>query len=413
MDGFDQFSGGALVAVVAVLWLLYLVPSWMQRRRYMATERQVTRMQQALRVMSGTAGEGADLVEAELNARRVAELAREAKRQKKLTVRMERQKAHAITEEKLRVERVRAAQEREVARLSAEVEAARIRADAHKQRNALRQTPEFRAAARRRGRLASTAVLAGGLVAFLAGVVLAPRTIAAWWVLAGGVALVLVAISMLNALARVARAQAHPVRRPVAHPGVVIVDAEEEEGSVRAAAGATAPNRAEPEVARPWTPHPLPQPLAMTREQVWAAAQAEAAAVASAGNDERDAAQVVAEADSSEDAGTAVGALAGSGAGIEAAGGAGTGAEAAEEANVEAAEEPPISADVEQELRDAAEEAVAALRAAEESSDVAPIETAREEDFGWLLELDKESADAAAESAAQLDEVLRRRRSAS
>lgn len=103
----------------------------------------------------------------------------------------------------------------------------------------------------------------------------------------------------------------------------------------------------------------------------------------------------------------------GGGAGIEAAGGAGTGAEAAEEAHVEAAEEPPISADIEQELRDAAEEAVAALRAAEESSDVAPIETAREEDSGWLLELDKESADAAAESAAQLDEVLRRRRSAS
>ena len=59
-------------------------------------------------------------------------------------------------------------------------------------------------------------------------------------------------------------------------------------------------------------------------------------------------------------------------------------------------------------------ELLAALRAASEQTDVAPIESAHGADaeYGWLRELEADTAAAAEERAAQLDDVLRRRRNA-
>jgi hypothetical protein len=44
-----------MLAIAAGLWFLYLVPTWLRRREYLATERTATRLQQTLRIMAETA----------------------------------------------------------------------------------------------------------------------------------------------------------------------------------------------------------------------------------------------------------------------------------------------------------------------------------------------------------------------
>ena len=48
-------GGGVLLAVAAALWLAYLVPNWLRRSEYLATERNAVRLQQTLRVLAETA----------------------------------------------------------------------------------------------------------------------------------------------------------------------------------------------------------------------------------------------------------------------------------------------------------------------------------------------------------------------
>lgn len=65
-----------MLAVAAVLWFLYFVPTWLRRREYLATERTATRLQQTMRVLAETA-EVPDEV-------RLAATAREAGRQERI-----------------------------------------------------------------------------------------------------------------------------------------------------------------------------------------------------------------------------------------------------------------------------------------------------------------------------------------
>lgn len=44
-----------MVAVAAALWLAYLVPNWLRRQQYLATERNAVRLQQTIRVLAETA----------------------------------------------------------------------------------------------------------------------------------------------------------------------------------------------------------------------------------------------------------------------------------------------------------------------------------------------------------------------
>jgi hypothetical protein len=76
-----------MLAVAALLWFLYLVPTWLRRREYLATERTATRLQQTIRVMAETA-EMPDTV-------RVAATAREAARQERI-LRAEQRRADAM-----------------------------------------------------------------------------------------------------------------------------------------------------------------------------------------------------------------------------------------------------------------------------------------------------------------------------
>lgn len=48
-------GGGIMLAIAAALWLAYLLPSWLKRREYLATERNAVRLQQTIRVLAETA----------------------------------------------------------------------------------------------------------------------------------------------------------------------------------------------------------------------------------------------------------------------------------------------------------------------------------------------------------------------
>lgn len=47
-------GGGIMVAIAAALWLVYLLPTWLKRREYLATERNAVRLQQTIRVLAET-----------------------------------------------------------------------------------------------------------------------------------------------------------------------------------------------------------------------------------------------------------------------------------------------------------------------------------------------------------------------
>ena len=66
--GGQVLGGGVIVLVAALLWLVYLLPSWASRRQYDAAERNAVRLNQALRVLAETS-ETPEEVRLELNAR--------------------------------------------------------------------------------------------------------------------------------------------------------------------------------------------------------------------------------------------------------------------------------------------------------------------------------------------------------
>ncbi|GGF17817.1 hypothetical protein [Subtercola lobariae] len=68
----DWLGGGLIVGLAAVLWLIYLVPTWFRRNEYNATERNVVRLQQTLRILAETA-EAPEEVRAEASARSVVQ----------------------------------------------------------------------------------------------------------------------------------------------------------------------------------------------------------------------------------------------------------------------------------------------------------------------------------------------------
>jgi len=70
--GGESAGGGIVIALAAVLWLVYLMPTWMRRREYLATERNAVRLQQTLRILAETA-EVPNEVRVETTAHSVAE----------------------------------------------------------------------------------------------------------------------------------------------------------------------------------------------------------------------------------------------------------------------------------------------------------------------------------------------------
>jgi hypothetical protein len=228
----ESWGGGVVLALVAALWLVYLVPTWQRRREYLATERNAVRLQQTLRILAQTA-EVPDEVRIEANARSVADaqkiLRHEEARREALRRAHEAARQRAVTRELAAAAPVLRAADRD---------------------------PALAARRLRRSRLVSTVVLALSVVAVVAGV--ATGVTSSWVLVVAGLVFGGGAVAMLTQLAAVSRARARrAVVAPVAQPlkdfsgvmgdGVVV---REDEASAE---------------SRLWTPVPVPKPLYLRR----------------------------------------------------------------------------------------------------------------------------------------------------
>ena len=265
----DVIGGGVLVAVAATLWIAYLLPSWLRRRQYLATERNAVRLQQTLRILAETA-ETPHAVHVEATAREVAVQQRILHEHEEVA----RLEAEAATNLAI-AERIAAEEAAESARAlavhamathpivtvppadaAAAAAAAAVQGgapDAATPASAAGLTP--RALRRRRGlcsllMLCSLLVGVGGLVAAPFG---APLFIAA-----GGGAGMIAGFSGIVVLAR--RRPAPVAVAPVALPEAQPFEPIEVEAEPGAVAG--------------WTPQPLPRPLHLSRGTIAATAMA-------------------------------------------------------------------------------------------------------------------------------------------
>ncbi|TPW75606.1 hypothetical protein [Schumannella soli] len=204
-----------MVAVAALLWFAYLIPTWTRRREYLATERNAARLQQAIRVMA-EAAETPEEVRLEATARDVAHQARLMREQ-------DRQR---------------------VAREEAELAAERRK-----------ESPQIVSARRSRGRLrrvrliSATGMLAGLVVVAVQGLVLATggATVAGWTVLVVSGLVAATSIGTLRTLAR----------RRVAAPSL----ADSATPTRQQLRDFAMEQSAAPRVASGWTPVPVPKPL--------------------------------------------------------------------------------------------------------------------------------------------------------
>lgn len=228
--GTGFLSGGVVLAIAAALWVIYLMPTWVRRNEYMATERNAVRLQQTLRILAETS-ETPEEVRVEATAREVAE-------QQKVLRRVQAEQAERARREALA---------------------------AHKQ--ATSSAAAHMRRARRRARLTTTLILFAAVVA--AGVggfqVAAGGSVA---LLASGSVVAVVAVLLLGRMSRV-----RTIAVPVAVPA-----------SAQSAAQAFEPVQFEDapvaEAAIAWTPQPLPKPLYQSQGSRAAEAMAKADAQA-------------------------------------------------------------------------------------------------------------------------------------
>jgi hypothetical protein len=227
-------GGGVMLALAAGLWLVYLVPSWLRRREYLATERNAVRLQQTLRVLAETA-EVPVAVRAETTARSVAEQQRTLRQAQQLAMREARaiEAAHRARDAAAlrRAERIADAQPAVAAVVSARARAARR----------LRRTRA----------VTSTVLLAAVITAVVQLTLMGLTGIAAgaWLVLAFSGVGAVTSFSLLGRLAAVSRARAALVaeRAPLR----------------KTMSSAPRVERVEPQTS--WTPVPVPKPLYLSR----------------------------------------------------------------------------------------------------------------------------------------------------
>ena len=225
--GADGVGSSVIIALAAVLWLAYLVPTWLQRREYLATERNALRLQQTLRIMAETS-EVPRQVRAEITARDAVQQERVLKRQ------LQRTAAIADAQD--------AAVARAAARRLAEIQPA-IAADIAASSGASRRL--------RRSRATTTAIVFTALVGSGLGVAQFAAS-GAWMLLAVGAAVTAGGIGMLGQMASVGRARAELARSLRSGPRAVAEVA-------RAAVALTG------ELQATWAPVPVPKPLYLSR----------------------------------------------------------------------------------------------------------------------------------------------------
>ncbi|NQX11183.1 hypothetical protein HQQ80_06060 [Microbacteriaceae bacterium VKM Ac-2855] len=248
----DWLGGGVVWALAAALWVIYLIPTWLRRRSFLATERNAVRLQQTLRILAETA-EVPEHVRAEATAREVAA----------------QQRALRITETRRRAEEkaqaMELAQAEKAAREALHRVAVQTRRSAQTGRSALRW--------RQTAALAVLLGLLGGVVGL---VVLAFG--GSWLVPVISVMVFTVGLGTLIMLAPGRKRTSGAVHAPVATESPMEYrPAEVFEAEV---------DHADTDVVEPlteqtpgWTPQPLPKPLYLSRGSVAASAMASIDAV--------------------------------------------------------------------------------------------------------------------------------------
>lgn len=264
----DVIGGGLLVAVAALLWIAYLLPSWLRRRQYLATERNAVRLQQTLRILAETA-ETPEAVRVEATAREVA-VQQRILHEHEETARLEAEAAElvAIAERRAAEEAALAARARAAESLArhepvtepiaavAPVMPSGGAPDAERlRRSKLRSL--------RRKRALTSLVLLVSLVTVVAGLIAAAFG-ASLLIPAGGALGVFGAVGMLARLARVRVPRAAVVAR-----------------ETRVQAAFEPIELAEESATEPgWMPQPLPRPLHLSRGTIAATAMASIEAAA-------------------------------------------------------------------------------------------------------------------------------------
>jgi len=208
--GIDGIGSSVIIALAAVLWFLYLVPTWLRRQEYLATERNAVRLQQTMRILAESA-EVPSVVRVEATARTVAAQQRALRKQQRRST-------------------------SSFARSFPEAPAASERLDG-----------SARASRRlRRSRALASLVLLGALVAGGFGIQ-ALMTTGSWVLIAGSSVVAVGSIALLGQAAAVSRARAELRRAAL--------------GAVPAAAPLH--DHADYEAPRQtsWSPVPVPKPL--------------------------------------------------------------------------------------------------------------------------------------------------------
>jgi hypothetical protein len=268
MNG-DVMGGGVVVAIAAALWVAYLIPVWLRRREYLATERNAVRLQQTLRILAETSELPAE-VRMEATARTVAEQQRILRKaeEKRLAAARAEAAAHARREQAIAEERRRAAEEAERAAAEAiAVERAARAAAAQRARVlAAASRPSTLSPQRRRrlrrARSLSTLALTVAVVGVAWGTALMAST-GVWLVPALSAALGVASVGMLTRLARPQEAApAASVVAPYSPPAPELYDDAQHDLPVQE------------RLRQSWTPQPLPKPLHLSPGTVAAAAMA-------------------------------------------------------------------------------------------------------------------------------------------
>jgi hypothetical protein len=273
--GISSWGGGIVLGLVAVLWLVYLIPSWHKRQEYLATERNAVRLQQTLRILAQTA-ELPEEIRVEANAKSVASAQK--------ILRSEETKREAIRRAQ------EAARQRAITRELAATAPALRAADAE---------PALAARRLRRTRLVATLVFVLALVGFVVGVSHLPG---AWLLSVASVVAGVGSVVILTQLAAVSRARARRLSTaPVATVPLVAQPFQDFAPRSVASSSSDLDEAQDPAASvteatsRQWTPVAMPRPLYLRRGSARALARSSAVAGSPTTSEDSDALRSAAE----------------------------------------------------------------------------------------------------------------------
>lgn len=244
-----DFTGAGtaiMLALAAVLWFLYLLPSWMRRREFLATERNATRLQRAIRVLAETAEAPAEL-RVEANAREVARTERLLAQERRRVEAATRAELHAA-ELRARAAETQAAEIARAARRDAPIPSPIAqRADAADVTSVLLAFARLRRARRVAGLLLLAAVTVGAVQLWL--MATTGIAVGSWIVVAGCVLAAGTSVRLQRRIADRARVLASAPAQRQRRGASTLIDAE----------------MRQERPARAWTPVPVPKPLYLER----------------------------------------------------------------------------------------------------------------------------------------------------